>query len=136
VVPARADDLATESRQFILNTRTNLAAHELQAALQEIWLLVNRANQFVEQTAPWKLAKDPAQAARLDAVLYNLAETCRLLAVLLWPFLPDTAGRIFAQLGLAGAPDQLALATWGGLEPGHRIGEPAPLFPRKDPAKN
>jgi len=135
VVPARADDLATESRQFILTTRTNLAGHELQAALQEIWLLMNRANQFVEQTAPWKLAKDPAQAARLDAVLYNLAEISRLLAVLLWPFLPDTAGRIFAQLGLAGAPDRLELATWGGLEPGHRIGEPAPLFPRKDTPK-
>ncbi len=49
---------------------------------------------------PFKLAKDPAQAQRLDEVLYNLAETCRILAVLLWPFLPGTATKIYSQLGL------------------------------------
>ena len=80
----------------------------------------------------FKLAKDPAQAARLDEVLYNLAEISRLLAVLLWPFLPDTATRIYQQLGLAGAPDKLAEAVWGRLPAGHVIGDLAPLFPRKD----
>jgi methionyl-tRNA synthetase len=65
-------------------------------------------------------------------VLYNLAETCRVLAVLLWPFLPGTATKIYVQLGLTGAPDQFSEATWGGLQPGHKIGEPAPLFPRKE----
>jgi len=86
----------------------------------------------VDQTAPFKLAKDPAQAQRLDEVLYNLAEACRVLAVLLWPFLPETATKIYAQLGLTGSPDKLDTATWGGLQPGQVIGEPAPLFPRKD----
>ena len=65
-------------------------------------------------------------------MLYNLAETCRVLAVLLWPFLPGTATKIYAQLGLTGAPDKFSEAAWGGLKPGHKIGEPAPLFPRKD----
>ena len=106
--------------------------NQLQAALQSIWALVTRANQYVDQTAPFKLAKDPAQAKRLDEVLYNLAETCRVLAVLLWPFLPGTATKIYAQLGLTGAPDKFAAATWGGLPAGQKIGEPAPLFPRKD----
>jgi methionyl-tRNA synthetase len=86
----------------------------------------------VDQTAPFKLAKDPAQAKRLDEVLYNLAETCRVLAVLLQPFLPGTAAKIYAQLGLAEAPDKFSGTAWGGLNPGHKIGEPAPLFPRKD----
>jgi len=55
-----------------------------------------------------------------------------VLAVLLWPFLPATAGKIFQQLGLAGAPDRFSAARWGGLASGHAIGEIAPLFPRKD----
>ncbi|HEY9508967.1 MAG TPA: methionine--tRNA ligase, partial [Verrucomicrobiae bacterium] len=88
--------------------------------------------QYVDQTAPFKLAKDPAQAARLDEVLYNLTETCRVLAVLLWPFLPGTAAKIISQLGLTGEPNQFAEASWGKLVAGHSIGEVAPLFPRKD----
>jgi methionyl-tRNA synthetase len=86
----------------------------------------------VDQTKPFSLAKDPAQAQRLDKVLYNLAETCRVLAVLLWPFLPGTATKIYAQLGLSGAPENFSAASWGGLQTGGTIGEPAPLFPRKD----
>jgi len=55
-----------------------------------------------------------------------------VLAVLLWPFLPGTAVKIYAQLGLTGTPDKFDAATWGSLPAGHKIGEPAPLFPRKD----
>src|SRR5437667_19926 len=84
----------------------------------KFWRMVNRANQYVDQTAPFKLAKDPAQAGRLDAVLYNLAEVCRILAVLLWPFIPTTAARIYQQLGLPGAPDKFSSAKWGGLSTG------------------
>jgi methionyl-tRNA synthetase len=109
-----------------------LRSFQLQSALETIWSLVTRANQYVDQTAPFKLAKDPAQASRLDEVLYNLAETCRILAVLLFPFMPGTSGKIYAQLGISSAPDQLSLAAWGGLAAGHAVGEPAPLFPRKD----
>jgi methionyl-tRNA synthetase len=104
----------------------------LQAALLAIGGLITYANQYVDRTAPFKLAKDPTQAARLDEVLYNLAETCRVLAVLLWPFVPGTAVKIYQQLGLTGAPDRFSAATWGGLAPGHTTGDPAALFPRKD----
>ena len=132
VVPQRSDELAAEANKFFADTRTLLEKNHLQAALQMIWSLVTRANQYVDHTAPFKLAKDPAQAKRLDEVLYNLAETCRVLAVLLWPFLPGTACRIFAQLGLNTAPDKLPAASWGGLQSGHVIGQPEPLFPRKE----
>jgi methionyl-tRNA synthetase len=132
VVPTRSTELAGEAAQTTGQVRTHLEAYRLKAALESVWALVTRANQYVDQTAPFRLAKDPAQAARLDAVLYSLAETCRVLAVLLWPFLPGTAAKIYAQLGLSGEPNQFTAAQWGGLTPGQTIGEPTPLFPRKD----
>ena len=132
LVPARSDELAPDAGKAACQLFGQLKANHLQAGLLTIWGLINRANQYVDQTAPFKLAKDPAQAPRLDEVLYNLAETCRVLAVMLWPFLPDTSAKIFQQLALPGAPDKLAGTTWGGLPAGHQIGEPQPLFPRKD----
>jgi methionyl-tRNA synthetase len=132
VVPQRSDELKTTAEEIIVPTIESLRINELQAALQFIWSLVTKANQYVDHTAPFKLAKDPAKAERLDEVLYNLAEVCRILAVLLWPFLPGTATKINAQLGLGDAPDKFAGARWGGLAAGHSIGVPAPLFPRKD----
>lgn len=134
-VPTPSRELAPEATQVIEQTKELLRQHRLQAALQSIWSLISRANQYVDQTAPFKLAKDPAQSARLDEVLYNLAETCRVLAVLLWPFLPETSAKIFSQLGLNTQPDHFSLVGWGGLTAGHVIGTPAPLFPRKDDPK-
>ncbi|HVM49415.1 MAG TPA: methionine--tRNA ligase [Candidatus Acidoferrum sp.] len=132
VVPKVSTELAPETEKVIAETRALLEQNRLQGALQAIWSLVARANQYVDHTAPFKLAKEPAKAERLDEVLYNLAEVCRVLAVLLWPFLPGTSGKIYAQLGLAGAPDKLSEARWGVLASGHQIGAPTPLFPRKD----
>lgn len=132
IVPKQNDELAADAAKATAETRRLLMDKELQPALVAIWTLVNRANLYVEQTKPFSLAKDPAQAARLDEVLYNLAESCRILAVLLWPFIPGTAVKIFQQLGLGESPDKFAAAAWGGLKAGHAIGEPAALFPRKD----
>jgi methionyl-tRNA synthetase len=132
VVPPRSDELAPELGKAACQLLGQLKANQLQAALVTIWSVVTRANQYVDQTAPFKLAKDPAQAGRLDQVLYNLVEICRILSVMLWPFLPDTASKIAAQLALPAAPDNLAATSWGGLSPGHAIGEPRPLFPRRD----
>ena len=131
-VPPVSDELAPEAGKVMAQTRSLLEQNQLQGALLCIWSLVTRANQYVDHTAPFKLAKDPTKARRLDEVLYNLAEVCRILGVLLWPFLPGTASKIQAQLGLPGAPDRFAAAQWAGLPAGHIIGSPAPLFPRKD----
>jgi methionyl-tRNA synthetase len=133
IVPAQSNELAGDAEKVVTETRSLLEQIQLQSALQMIWSLVTRANQYVDHTAPFKLAKDPAQATRLDEVLYNLAEVCRILAVLLWPFLPETASKIYAQLGLSGAPDKFAETRWGGLKSGHSIGAPAALFPKKEP---
>src|ERR1019366_3297408 len=111
IVPAPSNELAADAQKAIAETAKLLEKNQLQGALQSIWLLVFRANQYVDQTAPFKLAKDPAQAARLDEVLYNLAEICRVLAVLLNPFIPGTSAKIYEQLGLSGTPDKFELAA-------------------------
>jgi methionyl-tRNA synthetase len=131
-VPAVAHDLAAEVGLAVVELRQRWLANQLQGGLESIWKIVNRANQYIDQTAPFKLAKDPAQAQRLDEVLYCLVETCRILAVCLQPYLPGTATRIFQQLNLPGTPDRLEQAQWGRLLPGHVVGEPSPLFPRRD----
>ena len=132
VVPATSNELSADAEKVVAETRRLLGGNQLQGALQAIWMLVDRGNLYVEQTKPFNLAKDPAQSKRLDEVLYNLAEICRLLAVLLWPFLPATASKIYTQLNLPGIPDKFTGATWGGLDAGHQIGAPNPLFPRKE----
>ncbi|HTH47098.1 MAG TPA: class I tRNA ligase family protein [Candidatus Limnocylindria bacterium] len=132
LVPTRSDELKPEAVVALKAIEAKLVDYDLQGALVEIWKEVNRANLYIEQTRPFSLAKDPAQAARLDEVLYNLVEICRILAVLLWPFIPATAEKIFAQLNVAGSPADWKLTEWGGLTAGHQIGAPIPLFPRKD----
>jgi len=103
--------------------------------------IANQCNRLIEVSAPWKLAKDPAQADRLDAVLYSLAESLRIIAILISPVLPDAAHGIFDQLSWkldeAGKDTRfrLADAEWGKLPDGHVLGKPVPLFPRIETAK-
>jgi methionyl-tRNA synthetase len=135
IVPGRSDELAADAEKAVRETLERMDQADPQGALIAIGALITRANQYVDQTAPFKLAKDPAQSRRLDDILYNLAETCRILAVLLWPFLPDSACKIYSQLGFSEPPSQMSLAQWGGLAPGHQAGAAVPLFPRKDQPK-
>src|SRR5437762_949234 len=93
-------------------------------------------NRLVEKTAPWKLAKDPEQSHRLHAIVYHLAESLRIIAILISPVLPKAAHGIFDQLNwkmeLSGKEERFRLedAKWGGLPDGHIVGKPVPLFPR------
>jgi methionyl-tRNA synthetase len=96
------------------------------AALEAIWELVSAGNTLVEQKAPWKLAKDPAQSDLLDSVLYTLAESARLLAQCMSPIIPTASESILRQLNAANYTG----FKWGVLEDGHRVGTPTPVFPR------
>ncbi len=129
VVPAGGIDAALAGDFDGLPAR--VAAHidraELTVALEEIWQRVRRLNRYVEERAPWQLAKDDSRADELDRVLGTLTEGLRAVTVLLWPYLPASAERLLAALG---AP-QLSLSTAelgaGRLERVERI---APLFPK------
>jgi methionyl-tRNA synthetase len=99
---------------------------ELTQALEEIWKLVRRLNQYVEETAPWQLAKDDAEAVRLDSVLYGLAEGLRVATLLLHPYMPDATGRLLDALGENGRE----IAEFGSRGGGQTVGELAPLFPK------
>ena len=98
-------------------------------ALQAVWEFVARANQYVEETAPFKLAKDPAQTKRLDVVLGHLAETVRRLSVLVQAALPVTAEKIRAQLKLPAGATPLREAKFGNSLRDHVIDAPVILFP-------
>lgn len=104
---------------------------ELNQAIKDVWNLIGRANKYIDETAPWILAKDPAQAERLQAVMYNLAEVLRIIAILIAPFVPVTAPKIYEQLGL-GKPESffMADAVWGKLATGTKVQKGEPLFPR------
>jgi len=106
-------------------------ALDLTGGLEEIWTLVRAANRFVEDTAPWALAKsdDPADAETLDTALYTLADAVRALGVLLHSYIPEAAERILAAVGEPGATgwDRAAL---GQTAAGTAVEQPPPLFPR------
>ena len=95
--------------------------------------LVHRANLYVEESAPWNLAKNEETQGELAAVLYNALEACRISALLLTPFMPATSDELFGRLGLGKASevvDGAAAAAWGGLPVGNEVVKGDALFPR------
>jgi methionyl-tRNA synthetase len=104
-------------------------------ALEAVDSIVREANQYLVQTAPWKLAKEPGQEKRAGAVLYTAAETLRVLAVLLSPFMPKACERLWGALGIQTPLSEARLPVagrWGGLAPGTRVTKGESLFPRID----
>jgi methionyl-tRNA synthetase len=99
---------------------------ELTQALEQVWERVRRLNQYVEESRPWDLAGDDGQSERLDQVLYNLAEGLRVTTLLLYPYMPETAGRLLDALDEPGRE----LAELGSREGGQRIVKLPPLFPK------
>ncbi len=124
--------LQVEADKMVTTYREGMGRLDFVGALEGLWGFVVRSNQYVEESAPWKLAKDPEKARQLDGVLYNLAESVRLISVLVTPFMPTVAGQIRVQLG---AGDKLGLLAeemnWGRLAAGTKIGQVAPLFPKR-----
>jgi methionyl-tRNA synthetase len=104
---------------------------EVTQALERIWVRVRRLNRYVEEKAPWQLAKDPERGGELASVLRSLAEGLRIVTVLLHPYLPGSTAKLLDALGVTGdGRDALAAASWGGWPGGTPVGELAPLFPR------
>jgi len=125
--PALADDFDGVAERVC----AHFDAVEVTAALDEVWRLVRRLNQYAQDEAPWQLAKQDGAEERLDVVLLGLAEGLRVASVLLHPFMPESVERL---LGALGDEDRsLARARFGAGGGGRRVGELTPLFPRVAP---
>ena len=102
-------------------------------ALDSIWEIVNAGNKYIDETAPWALAKAEKDQPRLGTVLYQALEALRICALLIAAFMPATAERMWSQLGMEKdlwGHNIQENGKWGGLKPGGKVAKPAPLFPR------
>jgi len=113
-----------------------LPGYEVHNAVDMVMEAIARCDHAVEESAPWKLAKDPSKTEQLARILYDLPEALRIIAIWVSPVLPKAAHGIFDQLNwkmdLGGKEERFRLddAEWGGLPDGHVVGKPVPLFPR------
>jgi methionyl-tRNA synthetase len=129
------DEVNTALRTTVMEAPANFVAKmnawAIHDGIAEAWKIVTHANQFVDMTQPFKLAKDESQAARLDSVLLHLAEALVHVSVLLSPVMPEACAKMREQLGWA-MPDGFHVQDlkWGLLPAGHQLGQPVPLFPR------
>jgi methionyl-tRNA synthetase len=107
-------------------------------ALGSIWEIISASNKYIDETAPWALAKEEKDRPRLATVLYNGLESLRIGALLLAAFMPATSEKMWSQLGMETNLWEQSFdenGRWGGLKPGKRLAKPAPLFPRIDTSK-
>ena len=109
---------------------------QFQNGLEAIFKVIQRANKYIDETAPWVLAKDKANRARLASVMYNLLETIRICTILLTPFIPASCEKIFAQIGAAAdCRDWDSAAEWGRLSASVTVHKGEAIFPRIDMEK-
>jgi methionyl-tRNA synthetase len=135
IVPSAqpAGDLAQPFEGVADRVRARFDDQAITVALEEAWRLVRELNRYVQDEAPWQLAKHESEGERLDQILYGLAEGLRVVSILLHPFVPESTEKLMAALG----QDDLSLdaARLGGVGGGARIGDLAPLFPRIESAE-
>ena len=137
VIEAVDEDLMALVKSTAENFAKDMDAMEINSAIKGVWALISRANKYIDETAPWILAKDEAKAARLQTVMYNLAETLRVVAILVAPFIPSTSPKIYTQLGLE-VPAEFLLtdAEFGKMADGTKVQKGEPLYPRIEIAED
>lgn len=136
--PTKMEALDEQLRTLALSVGKEAALYldklDFPGALSAIWQLVSRANKYIDETAPWVLAKDATQKERLGTILYNLLESVRIVTVLVTPFMPLVPSKVSEQIGL-----DLTGCTWedgcrwGIIAPGTRVAKKEAIFPRIDP---
>ena len=128
------DDLIAQASGLRGRYEACMERYAFQDALAEVFKVIARANKYIDETAPWALAKDmQANGPRLATVLYNLLETTRICGVLLTPFMPESMDKLFAQIGAcAGCRSWDSAAAWGSLSPTAAVTKGENLFPRVD----
>ncbi|MDO5331407.1 MAG: methionine--tRNA ligase [Bacillota bacterium] len=128
-----------ELKETALGVRDKVEAHmdkfEFHLALESIWVLVRRTNKYIDETAPWALAKDPAQKDKLNAVLHHLIECIRIVSILIYPFMHTTSDKIREQIGLGGTEPKWEDAIVYSVMNGEKVHKGDAIFPRLDIAK-
>ena len=125
------DELKTLAVETVGKVDKLLSEYRVSDTLDAIFTLAKRCNKYIDETAPWALAKDESKKARLGTVLYNLLESIRFVAVLLSPFLPETSEKILSQMN-TDIKDYDSLSAFGALKAGTVVGKAEPLFARID----
>ena len=128
------DALLAIAKELPAKYEAEMEKFQLQNGLAETFKLISRANKYIDETAPWVLAKDESKKPRLARVMYNLLESIRIAACFLTPFMPDTAGEILRRVGAPEA-DWENSCRWGVLPAAAATIQGEPLFPRRDVEK-
>ncbi len=132
-IPAATDNVGTDEdlksviADMAAKSEQDMDSYHIADAIEDVFAIFKRANKYIDETAPWVLAKNEDDRERLGGVMYNLAEAIRIGAVYLEPFMPDTSASILKQLGT-----DVKTTVFGGLESGLSIGESSVLFARLD----
>jgi methionyl-tRNA synthetase len=135
-IPAGSPDaeVGEKAKTTIAECVAGFEAFEFSRGLEAVWSLLSTMDKYIVQHAPWKLApqKDEDAQARLDSTLYTAAEALRIATALLAPVIPESARKIWSQLGMSGdvAAVQIPSLTWGQLDSGQAIGKVEAVFPR------
>ncbi|MCH7622970.1 MAG: methionine--tRNA ligase [Nitrospinae bacterium] len=127
------ESLTGKALETISNVKTLYDDLAYNKILTEIWGLVDATNQYIVKTAPWTLAKTDEGKERLKTVMYNSAESLRTIAILIYPFMPQSAESMIRQLGIDTPIEEQGMESiekWGGLKSGSRIQSGSQLFPR------
>jgi methionyl-tRNA synthetase len=134
--PAAEEDILIEKAAATVRSASDkIERLAFNDALAEIWEFIHAVNRYIDISAPWALAKDEAKNADLDRVLYNSMEGLRQIALLILPYMPDTASKMWERLGLPGPIEDAGMpgaAEWGLLSAGLQTTRGEALFPRKE----
>jgi methionyl-tRNA synthetase len=138
LVPPEGKDegIDSELKKIALGASAKVEAHmdkfNFSLALEEIWILIRRTNKYIDETAPWLLSRDEANKERLNTVLHNLAESLRIVSVLIQPFMHTTSAKIRKQLGLWFADPEWADTKVFDRMNGEQVKKGDAIFPRMD----
>ena len=135
--PTEGNEIDKSLKDMAIDTAKNyrelMDDMKISDAVKTVWQFISRTNKYIDETAPWKLAKDETQKQNLSNVLYNLAESLRIISVLISPFMPATAKKIHEQLKISQPFEEIKLEDaeiFGKIEENHEVGKPEQLFPR------
>ena len=127
------ESLISDAMEAVKSFEDGMEKMEISNVIKAVWGFISRANKYIDETAPWALAKDETKKQELANVMYNLTESLRIISALVSPFIPATAEKVWKQLNIEGEFANVRLSdikAWGGTPAGMTVGTPEQLFPR------